>query len=233
MGSPGQGLTAGGLKVFINRGDGVFYRVDESVFPVIESNNISGFENFPPQYTVLRRSTPIDLGNVNGLDFVSFRFSPFSSSDQQVAMFIYRSKAPLDRGEFKDGFYAFGMMGVAGQVAKTLGAVFGASTVNNKKYVGIGLSLLDGGMTYEALMGLALGVKLGNALSHATVVNLLHTNVMGAAPTQAERDFYVGLLDSGVYNPMSLGVLAAETPLNATNIDLVGLSQTGLEFLPV
>lgn len=127
---------------------------------------------------------------------------------------------------------AYDLFGGAGQVARTLGAVFGASAVRNEGYAGIGLSLVDGGVGYEALMDLALQARLGPAPSHAAVVDLLYTNVVGASPSAAERDFYVGLLDGGVYTPGSLGVLAAQSSLNAANIDLVGLSQTGLAYLP-
>lgn len=137
----------------------------------------------------------------------------------------------VERLRFDDVAVAMDLDGHAGQVARTLGAVFGAGAVSNQQYVGIGLSLLDGGMGYEALMQLALQVKLGAAPSHADVVDLLYTNVVGVAPTPAVRDFYVNLLDSQTHSAASLGILAAETSLNADNIDLVGLNQTGLAYL--
>lgn len=139
--------------------------------------------------------------------------------------------------EMKDGGVsngvAYDLSGNAGKVARTLGAVFGPDSVQNEGYAGIGLDLVDKGMGYEELMGLALQVRLGSAPSHAAVVDLLYTNVVGLAPSQAEREFYVGLLDSGAYSSASLGVLAADTPMNATNINLVGLTQTGLAYLPL
>lgn len=128
--------------------------------------------------------------------------------------------------------YAFDLEGRAGQVAKTLGAVFGQDAVANAAYAGIGLSLLDGGMSYEALMQLALEARLGVGASNADVVKVLYANVVGAPPSQAELNSYVGLLESKVHTQASLGVLAAETSGNAINIDLVGLTQAGLEFHP-
>ncbi len=47
----------------------------------------------------------------------------------------------------------------------------------------------------------------------------------------ADRDYYVGLLDSGAFTVASLGVLAADTTLNTGNINLVGLAATGIEFV--
>ena len=126
--------------------------------------------------------------------------------------------------------YAFDLEGRAGQVAKTLGAVFGLDAAGNATYAGIGLSLLDGGMSYEALMQLALEARLGVGASNSDVVNVLYTNVVGAPPSQAELNFYLGLLESKAHTHASLGILAADTHLNISNIGLVGLAQTGLAF---
>ena len=54
---------------------------------------------------------------------------------------------------------------------------------------------------------------------------------MHQAPSSAERDAFVNLLKSGTYNYASLSDLAALTPQNATNIQLTGLSNTGLDYL--
>ena len=41
---------------------------------------------------------------------------------------------------------------------------------------------------------------------------------------------YSTLIDNGTYTAVGLNVLAADHSLNTTNIDLIGLSQTGLEY---
>lgn len=46
--------------------------------------------------------------------------------------------------------------GNAGTVAKIIGAVFGKQAIENKVYVGIGLSFLDGNWSYDNLAALAL-----------------------------------------------------------------------------
>jgi len=48
-----------------------------------------------------------------------------------------------------------------------------------------------------------------------------------------ERDFYVGLLvgSGGTMTQAELLVLAANADVNAQNINLVGLQQTGVEFI--
>jgi hypothetical protein len=107
--------------------------------------------------------------------------------------------------------------------------VFGPDAIHNPAYVGIGLSLLDGGTTFDELCGLAI-----NATGLATpsdVVNRLYTNVVGAAPTPEQAAPVVALLNNG----MSVGELtklAAMLDITATRINLTGLSETGLEFVP-
>jgi hypothetical protein len=65
------------------------------------------------------------------------------------------------------------------------------------------------------------------------VVNLLYTQVVGQAPSAEVRQDFVSLLDSGKHSVGSLGVMAANTDINRSNIDLVGLAQSGLAYLPI
>lgn len=136
----------------------------------------------------------------------------------------------VERLEFSDASLAIDLAGKAGQVAKTLGAVFGAAAVRNAEYAGAGLELLDGGMSYESLMQLALELRLGAGATSTQVVDLLYTNVVGIAPSAADRAPLVALLDGRSLSAAALGVIAADTSLNAANIDLVGLSTAGLVF---
>ena len=83
-------------------------------------------------------------------------------------------------------------------------------------------------MSYTALANLA--VQATGTSAAADVVHLLWANVIGGAPSAQEAQPYVDLLNGG----MSIGqltVLAADTALNAANIDLIGLAKTGVEFI--
>ncbi|NRF70371.1 hypothetical protein HLB44_25510 [Aquincola sp. S2] len=137
----------------------------------------------------------------------------------------------VERLQWDDLRWAIDLDGNAGTTVKILGAVFGAQSIYEMAYVGVGLQLLDGGMDYETLMQLALDFAIGANASHTDVVRLLYTNVVGFAPPAADMAFYRGLLDNGVMTPAELGVLAAETELNAINIDLVGLAETGIGYM--
>jgi hypothetical protein len=139
----------------------------------------------------------------------------------------------VERLMFSDRAIALDLDGPAGTVAKVLGAVFGAASVSNLDFVGIGLHFMDDeGYSAQDLMQLALQARLGSQASHVQVVDLLYTQVMQEVPSADVRQGFVNWLDSGQETVASLGVLAAETAFNRANIDLVGLAQTGLAYLP-
>ena len=144
--------------------------------------------------------------------------TPAEGTDELVA---------IERLKFSDTYLALDTEGHAGSVAKLLGAVFGAHSVANKQYAGIGLSLLDGGMSYEALA--AAAVAATGKSGYADIVNLLWTNVMGTEIPRDALAVFQGLLENGM-SVGSLTVLAADTQQNMANINIVGLAATGLEY---
>lgn len=143
------------------------------------------------------------------------------------------SMVSVERVQCADSAIALDISANAGVVAKTLGAVFGKTAVANKEYAGIGLHFLDD-LKYSPadLMNLAIHARLGAQPGSAQVVDMLYSNVVGQAPDFATRKSFTELLDNGTFNVASLGLLAAETELNKANINLVGLAQTGLAYLP-
>ncbi len=137
----------------------------------------------------------------------------------------------VERLSFSNLRLAIDLNGNAGTTAKILGAVFGPTSITaHPDYVGVGLQLLDSGMSYEALIQLALDFRLGANASFGQVVDLLYGNVVGVAPPPEQRAFYIDLLQNKTYTTASLAVLAADTDLNQAHINLVGLAQTGLEY---
>jgi hypothetical protein len=133
-----------------------------------------------------------------------------------------------ERLKFSDIGLALDLDGHAGQTARLLGVVFGPAAVAVAPAVGIGLTMLDSGTTYEQLA--AYAVEAAGKTSHADVVALLWTNLFGAPPTTLEAAPFVSLLDRGM-SVGALTVLAADQDLNASNIDLLGLAANGIEFV--
>jgi hypothetical protein len=138
----------------------------------------------------------------------------------------------VERLHFADGSVAFDLQGHAGLTARLIAAVFGPDQVHNASYAGIGLQWLDRGTPEVELATLAVEALLGAGASHARVVDTLYANVVGSLPSAEVRQSYVDLLDSGAYSVGSLTVLAAQTDLLAQRIDLVGLANQGLDYVP-
>ena len=69
--------------------------------------------------------------------------------------------------------------GNAGTAAKILGALWGKESVENATFVGVVLHYLDSGVSYEALLDLALGAILGANKTNETIVELVFTNLIG------------------------------------------------------
>jgi serralysin len=138
----------------------------------------------------------------------------------------------VERLVFSDTSWAidFGESQNASITAKILGAVFGKDSLSNKNYVGIGLSFLDSGWTYDNLAGLALDAA--GAKTNDQIVSLLWTNVIGTKPTAADKQPFISLLENGM-TAGALAHLAADSSFNTTNINLVGLAQTGIAFIPM
>ena len=146
--------------------------------------------------------------------------------------------AGVERVQFGDMGVALdvGVDGHAGQVAQIIRALFGAGTLNTRPYVGVGLTLLDGGMSYADLVALAIGTdvfaQLAGSRGNADFVKLVYRNVVGVAPGAADLAYFTGLLDSGAHTQASLGVLAAQVDLNTQSVELLGLASTGIEYTP-
>ena len=138
----------------------------------------------------------------------------------------------VERLQFSDIGIAFdlGAGEGAGNTARIIGAAFDASAIEqHPDWVGIGLELFDSGMSMQAVCELVVDI-LG--LSNTDFVTAVYMNVVGAAPTVQDRDYFVALLEGsgGTMTQAELLDLAADAGMNAQNVNLVGLQQSGLEF---
>ncbi len=144
------------------------------------------------------------------------------------------SLSSIERLRFADTAVAYDIDGNAGMAAKLVGAVFGASALQDAALVGSYLSLLDSGASAEELAALAAAsarfAQLAGSHGNTDFVNTVYENVVGMAPSTAELDEFVGLLETGVFTQATLALLAAEHPLNQARIDLAGLADTGLNY---
>jgi hypothetical protein len=141
----------------------------------------------------------------------------------------------IERLLFTDSKIAFDMNGNAGNAARLIGAILGTDALNIPAFTGAAINLLDSGMSLSQLaeLGLNTGVFLqaAGSRSNTDVVKALYMNVTGDAAPDSALAYYVNLLDSEAINQADLAVAAAQTQINATHIDLVGLATIGLNYL--
>jgi hypothetical protein len=137
----------------------------------------------------------------------------------------------VERVIFSDKSVAIDIDGTAGSAAKMLGALWGKESVQNPNYVGIVLDFLDSGFAYEDLLDLALGALFGENKTNDAVAELVYLNLIGEAPTEAMTKELASFMDSGAYTQAGFTRVVADLQINATNIDLVGLSNTGLQYV--
>lgn len=137
----------------------------------------------------------------------------------------------IERLHYSDGWLALDLDGNAGVAARVLGAVLGPTAVSNRAYAGYALAALDGGTSATALVQAALQFMLGANPGDDAVVRLLYQNLTGALPSAADQQYWVQTLQSGQFNAASLGLMAANSSVNADHIQLAGLAQSGLAFV--
>ena len=138
----------------------------------------------------------------------------------------------VERLRFGDVNVALDLDGHAGAAARIAGAVFGREVLKDKELMGVAIGLLDLGLTPLELTGAALRAKLGNNYTNAQLVDLVYRNVVHTAPSAQEAQAYQSMLDKGEATGSELAWMAAESALNASSIDLTGLSKSGLDYFP-
>jgi Ca2+-binding RTX toxin-like protein len=144
----------------------------------------------------------------------------------------------IERVQFTDRTVALDVNAqqAAGDTVRIIGAAFDTPFLN-PELVGIGIDLFDAGFSALQICELAIadGLFLNLAGSHSNVdfVDTVYQNVVGVLPTTAVRDSFVNMLqgNGGTMTQAELLMLAAYTPENAANINLVGLQQSGVDFV--
>ena len=160
-----------------------------------------------------------------------YRDHPTPGGNYGEYLMVYENDTMFsrDRLYLEDLSIAFDLTGSAGQTAKTLAAVIGEEGLSNKEYVGIGLSLFDAGQSLATVCELALNAV--GVTTNEDVVTTLYTNLYGESPSDDQLQEYVELLDQGVFTKGSLAAAAAELTDDLGVIDLVGLTETGIEYI--
>ena len=153
----------------------------------------------------------------------------FTVSDKRTNSDGLDILSAIERIKYSDKYFAIDLDSNAGITAKVIGAVLGKDAVKNPTIVGLGLSYADKGMSYSDLGALALSAV--GARTNDAIVSTLWRNVVGFEASPETKAPFIKMLQDGL-KPGDFVVMAADHILNTTNIGLVGLVQTGIEFIP-
>jgi len=135
----------------------------------------------------------------------------------------------IERVNFSDVGIALDVNGNAGATVKILSTVFGKQSLTNKNYVGIGLHFLDNGWSFDNLAALALDAA--GAKTNDQIVSLLYLNIVGSLPSSADKAPFVSLLENGMTSGVLVQLAADSSLMNLKQL-LVGIAQTGIEYIP-
>jgi len=142
----------------------------------------------------------------------------------------------VERMQFSDTKLALDM-GAAlagGEVALLIGAVVGRASLSDGALVGQLLSFFDGGYTLHdaanVLVNAGVMDRLAGGSSTNAYVNWIYKAVVGQTATADVTAALAPYIDSNGYSKADFLATVAALPLNQTNIGLVGLQQTGIEY---
>lgn len=143
--------------------------------------------------------------------------------------------ADHERVVFDDTAIAFDADGVAGDVYALLAAALGESDVT-AEYEGIGIYLADNGWTTtqlaEALLGTDTYKTDAGGVSNETFIKHVYHNVMGTQATLADVTALTNWMTANKYSQADVLVIASQLEDFQTDINLVGLATTGIEYTP-
>lgn len=138
----------------------------------------------------------------------------------------------VERLAFADRGVAFDLNGAAGLAAEVASAVWGRTSLRDATKMGQAVAAADSGLDATGLAQWALEHGPGGALSNEAFVALVYRNVTGVAPQQPELGHYLAILSEGTMTQAQMAAMAAQCRANAVSIDLAGLAQSGLEYIP-
>lgn len=145
--------------------------------------------------------------------------------------------ANIERLEFDDKKVALDMGAnqAGGQTALMIGACIGTAGLSDKVMTGQVLSYFDAGNDLsnaaDFLVSSGITEQLAGGADNTDFIAWLAGNFADAAPSSELLAACVSMLDQGTFTQAGfLGTLAA-TDFNQQHINLVGLQQTGMEYL--
>lgn len=141
----------------------------------------------------------------------------------------------IERLAFSDQNLALDLSGSTGTAVKLLGALAGSASLQNKALVGQVIGLADQGLSLGDLAALAVSsgvaANLASGADNTSFAKLLMRNLLGSDSNTALLDALTGALSAGAFTQGTLLAAVAALDMNSVNIDLVGLTQSGVAYV--
>ncbi len=131
----------------------------------------------------------------------------------------------VERLLFSDRLLAFGSR--ADELAKVVFALWSSTVANDKDLFAIGVHYYDSGVSYDTLIGAALGYWAHR--SNDALAQQLINDVPGTGRTKTELLALMGGFIDPQLGRAAATKLMADDPANLINIDLAGLRSSGIE----
>jgi serralysin len=148
----------------------------------------------------------------------------------------------VERIQGKDKSLALDVKGAAGEVYALLCTAFGKADVTpamvgsylfqKDTYTRLGTAKVDELLAKNILDSVAYKQDAMGS-SNETFVKQVYKNVLNQAPSFADLMYFTMELDKGTFSQAQLLEAASNLELTRTNIGLVGLETTGIEYIPV
>jgi len=141
----------------------------------------------------------------------------------------------VERLSFADGKMAYDINGNAGAAALIIGTVVGKAALKNKELVGNVIEMLDSGSTVigisENIVNSGVIDSLAGGSDNVSFVKLLMRNVLGSDGDATVVNSLSSALDLGFATKSSMLATASQLDATKLQIDLVGLSASGIEYV--
>jgi serralysin len=148
----------------------------------------------------------------------------------------------VERIQGKDKSLALDVKGAAGEVYALLCTAFGKADVTpamvgsylfqKDTYTRLGTAKVDELLAKNILDSVAYKQDAMGS-SNETFVKQVYKNVLNQAPSFADLMYFTMELDKGTFSQAQLLEAASNLELTRTNIGLVGLETTGIEYIPI
>jgi hypothetical protein len=151
-----------------------------------------------------------------------------SSIDSKIGFPI----SGIDRVSYEDLNFAFDLNGKAGDALEIILALTGTTYLRDKNVIGQVIHLLDTNKDRNTVVKIAIETVLGKDWSDNNLVQALVTNVLGTTSPAVLLDVWINLKSESDLSPYDLFWSIAESDQASSIIDLVGLSTSGVEYIP-